>query len=324
MAEIDSINAIRDHIRQEELKHVYLFYGPEVYLKDLYTSRIRARVGCDDMNCFYFSSDADVREIASICSSVSMFGDRQLIVVSGSGFFRSSTVTDFADAANDSNTYIVFKEDDVDKRNKLYKKVCDTGIVFNCKRQGTAEIKKLISSRVVGSGRRISDNVLQYMTDGIGNDISTLLAETEKLILYVPEGAYIERSHVDALCNMRTNAGLFDINDAIAAKDHERAFLILRKLLDDREPPVKILAIVSKMWSRLYNVKVLMNDGARSAEIASLLGIKEFAASKLMRQASGIDTDLIRRHVMLCGELDSSVKSGEIKDLTAAEIAAVM
>ena len=85
------------------------------------------------------------------------------IVVSGSGMFKATTDTSFADVAEGSDTIVVFKEDDIDKRNKLYKKVCETGIVFQCKKQSPAEIKKVLAYEVKKSGRLISEYVLQYM-----------------------------------------------------------------------------------------------------------------------------------------------------------------
>lgn len=320
MAEIADIKSIKDHLAKDDLKHVYLFYGSEDYLKDLYTDRIRARLGCDAMNCFYFTSDADEKELDSICSSVSMFGDSKLVVISGSGFFKTARDGAFIDKANDSDTYIVFKEDDADKRNKLYKKVCDTGIVFNCKKQGSAEIKKVIANKINKSGRKVSESVLQYMIDGIGDDISRLLSETEKLILYVPEGGSIEKSHVDTLCSLHTSARVFDLNDAVAAGDSERAYFILKSLLEDKEPPVKLLAIISKMWSQLYSVKLLMQERCRASDIALIIGVKDFAASKLMKQASGMNLDDIKKRIALCEELDMSIKNGNIKDTVAAEL----
>lgn len=324
MAEITDIRSIKNHLKQDELKHVYLFYGPESYLRDLYTDRIRARLGCDPMNCFYFTSDVNEKELDSICSSVSMFGESKLIVVSGSGFFKSARDGAFIDMANESDTYIIFKEDEADKRNKLYKKVCDTGIVFNCKKQAPGEIKKVIANKINKAGRRVSEAVLEYMLGGIGDDISRLLSETEKLILYVPEGESVEKHHVDTLCSLHTNARIFDLNDAVASGDSERAYFILKTLLDDKEPPVKLLAMISRMWSQLYSVKMLMREGMRAFEIADALGIKDFAASKLMRQASSLSADYIRDRMALCEELDMSVKNGNIKDIVAVELITAM
>ena len=90
MAEIEDIRSIKNHLNQDELKHVYLFYGPENYLKDLYTQRIRNRLDCDPMNCYFYGPEVDPKELEAICSSVSMFGDQKLIIISGSGFFQSA------------------------------------------------------------------------------------------------------------------------------------------------------------------------------------------------------------------------------------------
>lgn len=61
MAEIEDIRSIRAHLTQEQLKNVYLFYGPEMYLKDLYTRRIRDRLALDQMNCF-FTAQTQIRK----------------------------------------------------------------------------------------------------------------------------------------------------------------------------------------------------------------------------------------------------------------------
>lgn len=323
MAEVEDIRSIKNHLKQEELKNVYLFYGPESYLKDLYTERIRSRLDCDPMNSYFFGSGADPKEIESICSSVSMFGDRKFVVVSGSGFFKTAGDASFLEKAEAGRTYLVFKEDEADKRNKCYKKACECGIVFCCKKQPPAEIKKVLSHTVKTAGRTIGESVLHYMIEGIGDDISKLLSELEKLLLYVPEGAEIEKKHVDAVCSLHYSARLFDLNDAVAAGDSNKAYFILQSLLEDKEPPVKIIAILSKMWSQLYSVKLLAAGGARTAEIASLLGVKDFAAGKLIRQAAGLDLKKIKEKIELCEELDLSIKSGLIKDTTALELLTV-
>ena len=320
MAEIEDIKTIKNHIQNDELKNVYLFYGPEGYLKDLYEKRIRARLDVDSMNCYFFSQDADVKEIESICAATSMFGDKKLVVVSGSGMLKAATDVSFVDVAEGSDTVVVFKEDEIDKRNKLYKKICDVGIVFQCKKQSPLEIKKVLAYEVKKSGRLIKEFVLQYMIEGIGDDISKLMSEIEKLILYVPEGGEISKEHVDSLCTMHYSPRIFDLNDAVASRDKGRAYKIMTSLLEDKEPPVKIIAVLSKMWSQLYSVKVLSAEGARSAEIAAYLGIKDFAASKLIKQAAGMSLEYIKKELELCEEMDFSVKSGLIKDVTALEI----
>ena len=320
MAEIEDIKAIKNHLQNEELKNVYLFYGPENYLKDLYVNRIRSRLEVDSMNCYYFGQDADIREIESICATTSMFGDKKLVVVSGSGMFKASTDPSFVETAQDSDTVVVFKEDEADKRNKLYKKFCESGIVFNCKKQSPAEIKKVLAYEVKKAKRYISEFVLQYMIESIGDDISTLMNEIEKLILYVSEGEEIQKEHVDMVCSMQYSPGLFELNDALGNGDSEKAYRIMKGLLEEKEPPVKIMAVVSRMWLQMYNVKLLLSEGASKAEIAACLGTKEFVVSKIARQIGNMSIEFIKKKIDLCEEMDMLVKSGLIKDYTALEI----
>ena len=170
------------------------------------------------------------------------------------------------------------------------------------------------------AGRLISEFVLQYMIEGIGDDITKLINETEKLILYVHEGEEITKEHVDQLCSVHYSPKLFDLNDAVASGNSAKAYNIMKGLLEDKEPPVKIISILSKMWSQLYSVKLLSAEGASNAQIAACLGIKDFAAGKLSRQAANMSLDYIRKKVEFCEEMDMSVKSGLIKDVTALEL----
>lgn len=320
MAEIEDIRVIKNHILNEDIGNLYLFYGPENYLKDLYVGRIRKRLGVDSMNCYHFGQDIDVRDIEAVCSSVSMFGDKKLVIVSSSGMFKGASEISVVEAAQGSDTVIIFKEDEVDKRNKLYKKLCDEGIVFQCKKQSPVEIKKVLSHEVKKAGLTVSDFTLQYLIEGVGEDISKLMTELEKLILYVPAGEEIKKEHVDMLCSMHYSPRLFDLNDAVANGDDDKAYKIMKGLLEDKEPPVKIIAILSKMWSQLYSVKRLSEDGATNSEIATYLGIKDFAAAKLLRQANKMRLDYIKRKIDFCEEMDMQIKSGLIKDYTALEL----
>lgn len=333
MAEIEDTRMMKNHLQKEELKHIYLFYGPESYLKDLYLERISERLKVDEMNRYFFAGSVDVGEIEALCSEMSMFGDKKLIIISGSGFFkakkkdddnqeseRASKNTEFIKTIAESDAYVVFVEDEADKRNKIYKEILKYGISFECKRQATSEIKSMLLYRVKNSKRIISDYVLQYMIEGVGNDMNKLLHEMEKLILYVPEGAEITKEIVDSVCSLHYSPYLFSLNNAIAEGKTAEAYKIMRGLLEDREAPVKIIAILSKMWSQFYSVKKLAYEGASGREIAALMGLKEGAVNIIKKQVNNMSLEYIKRKLKQCEELDDAIKSGKIKDAVALEL----
>ena len=81
------------------------------------------------------------------------------------------------------------------------------------------------------------------------------------------------------------------------------------------------------VWGRGLPVQLpallLAAGGARTSEIAAHLGVKEFAAGKLVRQAAKLKFEKIREKIDLCEELDLSVKSGLLKDTDAITLLTV-
>lgn len=334
MAEIKDIKSMKIHLQKEELQKIYLFYGPEGYLKDLYLDRIKERLEINEMNRYYFAGDVDAKEIASICSEMSMFGDKNLVIVSGSDFFKVHKAEEkdtddekkpdynvaLVQTILESDTYVIFLENEVDKRGKFYKEVLKKGIVFNCATQPPYEIKKQLSHIVKTSNRTINESVLDYMINGVGQDINKLISETEKAILFVPEGEAITKEIVDEVCCLHPEISIFKLNDAVADFDFEQAYKIMNSLLENKEPPIKIIAILSKMWSQLYNVKKLSMEGVPNCDIATLSDIKPFAVKKMKEQANKMSLEYIKSKMKQCQELDENVKSGLIKETVALEL----
>lgn len=337
MAEILDTREMKYHLQKEELKQIYLFYGPESYLKDLYIERISERLNVDEMNRYFFAGDVDVGEIESICSEMSMFGEKKLVIVSGSGFFKppkeeenegddkkkeraSSKNCDFIKTIAESDAHVIFVEDEADKRNKVYKETLKYGIVFQCKRQGAAEIKGTLLHIVKKSGRIVSDYVLQYMIEGMGDDINKLIHEIEKLILYVPEGSEITKENVDEVCRLQNTHKIYELNNAIIQGQKTKAYKIMRDLLEEKEPPIKLIVMISKMWSQLYSMKKLSEENANNYEIARLLEISDKAVPVIKKQAAEFSFEYIKDKIKQCEEMDESIKSGKIKDSVALEI----
>ena len=76
------------------------------------------------MNFNYFEGkNPDVKEIISLADTMPFFADRRLILVDGSGFFKSAQeeLAAYLPQMPDT-TCLVFAESEVDKRNRLYKR----------------------------------------------------------------------------------------------------------------------------------------------------------------------------------------------------------
>ena len=119
------MQVLNQDIKNREFKQVYLLFGDEPYLISNYKKKLREAIAGDDtMNFNYFEGkNPDVKEIISLADTMPFFAERRLIMVDGSGFFKSASeeLVNYLPNMPDTVSF-VFCESEVDKRNKLYKK----------------------------------------------------------------------------------------------------------------------------------------------------------------------------------------------------------
>ncbi len=128
------MKVLNQDIKTRQFKPVYLLFGEESFLKKSYKKRLKeAIVGEDSMNFHqYEGKGLDLQEIISLANTMPFFGDRRLILIEDSGLFKGSgaeLLVNYLPEMPDT-TCFVFVESEVDKRNKLYKKVKDFGTAF--------------------------------------------------------------------------------------------------------------------------------------------------------------------------------------------------
>lgn len=141
------MKVLAQDIKTGEFKPVYLICGEEAFLKKSYKNRMKdALVGDDTMNFHYFEGKGlDLKEIISLADTMPFFGDRRLILIEDSGLFKSSgadALVEYLPQMPDT-TCMLFVENEVDKRNRLYKKVKDLGYVAEDGAAGCQTVRRL-------------------------------------------------------------------------------------------------------------------------------------------------------------------------------------
>ena len=137
------MQVLNQDIKEHTFKPVYLLFGEEVFLRNTYKKRLReAVVGEDVMNFARFEGKGlDVDELIRLADTMPFFAERRLILIEDSGFFKSASeaLVKYLPEMPDT-TCLVFAESEVDKRNKLYKKVKSLGYAAEMARQDAAQL----------------------------------------------------------------------------------------------------------------------------------------------------------------------------------------
>ncbi len=315
---------LQEDLKSGQLKRVYLLYGEEAYLKRQYRDKLRnALISADDnMNyAYYEGKDVSVREVIDMAETLPFFAERRLLVLENTGFFKNATpeLADYMDALPET-TAMVFVEAEVDKRNKLYKGVQKLGRIVEMNRQGEDVLIRWIAGSVKKEGKQIAEATVRHFLTKVGTDMENIQKELEKLFCYVLEQDTISTSDVDAICTTQITNHIFDMVNAVAAGQQKKALEYYYDLLTLKEPPMRILFLLTKQFKQLLEVKTLSETGHGKQEIASKVGLHPFVAGKYMDQSRAFSKRELRAILEESVDIEESVKTGNLADTLGVEL----
>lgn len=318
------MKSLNEDLKTGQFKQIYLLYGEEGYLKRQYKERFTKAMlpEGDTMNyAYYEGKNVDVREVIDLAETLPFFSERRLIVFENTGFFKSAGV-ELADYVKEMppTTYFLFIENEVDKRSKLYKAVKAKGHIVELGAQDEATLKRWVAGLVKKEGKQISESCIMYLLGKIGTDMENIQRELEKLFCYTLERDSIEKEDIDAVCVTQITNHIFDMVNAVAEKKQKKALDLYYELLALKEPPMRILFLLTRQYRILFHVKDLLQKGYGRKEIASKAGLHPFAAGKYMDQAKYFKTRELRKIMEDSADIDQRVKTGLLTDNLAVEL----
>lgn len=317
------MQTINEDIKSGQYKKVYLLYGEESFLKQSYKKKLKEAVAGDDtMNYNYFEGKGlDVNELISLSDTMPFFSDKRLIIIENSGFFKTSSeaLADYLPMIPDT-TCIVFVEDGVDKRNRLFKKVKELGHAAEMKRQDSAQLARWAGTILAQNGRKITGSTMNLFLERTGDDMENIRMELEKLISYTMGSDVVTTEDVEAVTTVQVTNKIFDMVNAIVTRKTRLAMDLYEDLLTLKEPPMRILFLIARQFNQLLLVKEMTAKGTDRGTIASKLKIPPFVAGKVSAQAGAFTREQILSYVKGCVEAEEAVKTGKMNDRMAVEL----
>lgn len=313
-----------EDLKNKTFKRVYLLYGEEAYLKKLYKEKLKDALLApeDTMNLnIYEGKGINVREVISQADTMPFFADRRLLLIEGSGMFKSASpeMAEYIPKIPEE-TCIVFVEDEVDKRGKLYKAVKKVGRAVELGRQDEKTLMNWVLTILRREKRQITSATMELFLSKTGNDMELIGNELEKLLCYTLGREVIAAEDVEAVCANRTENKIFEMINAIAQKQQKKALDLYYDLLALKEPPMRILYLITRQFNLLMQVKELKGQGFDQAGIASRLGVQSFIIRNYLRQAERFTQEQLREAVQECVETEEAVKTGRMGDSMSVEL----
>lgn len=311
-------------MKEKGISGAYLFYGEELYLRDIYIEKFKAIIpedGFEEFNLITLEGRTMSRETAAdSIESFPMVSERKLVIIRDSGIFkkpREEDVQFWNEELKNLPDYCVllFVEDEVDKRSSVYKTISKTGTAVDFAFLKPYELTAWVQGEVLKVKRKMSKEVIEYFVSVCQEGLVNLNNELQKLLTYCEEDITI--SDVRRVVSKSLGVQVFDLSDCIMEKRTDRALEILGDLKTVKESAFTILYLLNSMFDKMLMSKLMLAAGMTTNQVEQKLGLPHFIAKKYYQGARGFSEEFLKARVMRVPELDLAIKQGRISDWEA-------
>lgn len=323
---------IFDEIKNGRLGGVYLFHGPEEYIKKSAIDKIRDAIlpaGLEILNENYLDQP-DAGGIIESAETLPVMAEQRLLVIKDTLLLTGAKAKDEQEeneklekwllkGAPQTCVTIFFVRGDADKRKKLYKTLEKYGKVVSFQYLTDPEIAKWIQTRLKAKKKSMRADAVNTLLFYAGRDLTRLQGEMDKLSAYVGDNAVIEDKDVKAAVTPSAESNVFLMIDSLVSGKTQRAYEILNAMLDAGESPVGLLAMFIRQLRLMTHVRLLRDENLSLAEIEKRAKLAHFVAQKVYGQTNKISAKRLEEGYRAGVQIDFDVKSGKIRDRAALD-----
>lgn len=303
----------------------YLLYGNDLYSRKQQLEKIKKEYSFSDLDIrFYNFLDVTMKDILEDATTFPLFSNKKMIIVENVSLF-STTAKSSDDTLKLENylqnpnpdTILVFvtEEEKLDTRKKIVKQLIENKRTMECKKPSNS----LLFVKDLLKDYQVSSKTITNLIDRVGEDITLLANEVEKLKLYKIDSKVIEEQDLEIVTkNIDTN--LFKFIDEIIAKNSYKTLEIYHELMSRGEEAIAIVIMIAGQVRLLYQVKELLLLGKTEKEIAEFLEIHPYRVKLAHEKSARYNSSTLLHLLEQLADLDYQMKSGEIEPAIGLEL----
>jgi DNA polymerase-3 subunit delta len=262
-------------------------------------------------------------QFTSSVSAMPFLGNRRLVVcnnlLKNTDKTLKKAIVDYLRNIPDY-TDIIFADIDPDKRESEFKTLSKLPLAKAFLAPTDNETRKFIAEILKGTEISIDGQALYKLSFNIGGDFWRLSNELEKMIAYVRSKGKTEITEevVDNNIEIANPHKIFDLTDAISAKDAGKALRVLNLFRKFGEDDGKIFNLIV---FNFRNLVVIQDSAGQSPDtIAKETGIHPFVVKKTISSLRNFSPKTLVKIYRQLHEIDWQVKTGLLDFATAIDL----
>jgi DNA polymerase III subunit delta len=322
-------------VKEGKIAPVYLLYGTETFLMDEMCDWIKTQAlqgGDAGFNLVVMDlEEQPVQSLVREAETPSFFGGKRVVIGKNAWFLtgtrvkakvehRPEELLDYAQNPLQDNVLILtVSAEKLDTRKKLVKQLKKTAVTVAFAPLETKELTEWVARRLKQFQVQVHPQAADRLVQLTGNDLRLLASECEKLAVYVGRGGTVTPDAVAELVPRTLEQDVFKLINSVAKRNTGEALGIFHDLLQHKEEPIRILALIIRQFRMMLQVKVMAEQGKAAKEIASLLRMHPYPVKLALQQGRSFSEGTLRCLLQRAIEADQWIKSGKIDKVLAVE-----
>ena len=280
---MNTTNQLITDIKGGKISPIYFLMGEEAYYIDVISDFIESYVLAEEEKGFnqmvLYGKDVSIQDIVSNAKRYPMMAERQVIIVKEAQNLIK-TIEQLVDYAKNPQptTVLVFnyKYKTLDKRKALYKALSKAAVVFESKKIYEDKIPNWIQSFLRSKQISITPKAALMLTEFLGNDLSKIANELNKLEIVVGTQKEITPDIIEQNIGISKDFNNFELQKAIGNLDHKKAYQIVHYFAQNskQHPFVLTISILYMYFTKLMTLHTVRDQNPGT--VAKALGVNPY------------------------------------------------
>lgn len=288
---------VLSNLKNNQFAPVYFLQGEETYFIDEIIKFVEENALEESLRSFnqivLYGKDADIPTIINHAKGFPMMAERKVVIVK-----EAQEIPGFAKEANEKmlvaylenpqpSTVLVlgYKYKTLDKRKKLGKVLDQKAVMMTATKFYDNQVPGWVETFVKSRQKTIDQKALQLIVEHIGNNLTRIANEVDKMLINIEGEPKITAEHVYKNIGISKEYNVFELQKALSFKNALKANEIINYFRSDPKSN-PIIPIIANLFSFFNKILLVHHSKDRSEKhLASLLGVHPFFVKEYIMAA---------------------------------------
>ncbi|OSZ77763.1 DNA polymerase III subunit delta [Chitinophagaceae bacterium IBVUCB2] len=302
-----SVEKIIADWKKGNFKPIYWLEGEEDFYIDKVINYAEQHILTESESSFnlsvFYGKDANWADVVNACRRYPMFAERQVVLLKEAQQMRDiEKLESYVENPLASTVLVIsYKEKKLDARKKFTKLVKDNGVLLSTKKMYDSQLPEWTQGLLQQKGFTITQKGLALLVDHIGNDLSRIENEIDKLSVNLGKRTTITEDDIEQYIGVSKDYNVFELQSALASKDLARSIQIIQYFeANPKAAPIQL--ILPSLYSFFSKVFMIFGAGGGDEKsIAANIGVnpyfmKDYTKAARLYTYPGVEKALILLH----------------------------